>query len=138
MIKNCLDKDENRNKTIKKLKKQEKKKRETEIAQIKLVIKRRIYNWYYSNTEGHRNSYEQLYGIKGFPGSASGENPPANTGNIRDTGLIPEQGRYPGGGMAAHSNILAGESPWTEEPVKLQSILQRVNIKSELFSLRSQ
>ena len=90
MIKNCLDKDENRNKTIKKEIGKKKKKRETEIAQIKLVIKRRIYNWYYSNTEGHRSSYEQLYGIKGFPGSASGENPPANTGNIRDTGLIPE------------------------------------------------
>ena len=27
---------------------------------------------------------------KGLPGSASGKNPPANTGDVRDTGLIPE------------------------------------------------
>ena len=41
MIKNCLEKDENRNKTIKKQKKQKKKKKSErqEIAQIKLVMK---------------------------------------------------------------------------------------------------
>ena len=31
------------------------------------------------------------------------KNPPANTGNIRDPGLIPGMGRFPGGG---HSNPL--------------------------------
>ena len=32
---------------------------------------------------------------------------PANTGDIRDVGLIPESGRSPGGGHATHSSILA-------------------------------
>ena len=31
------------------------------------------------------------------------KNPPVNAGDVRDTGLIPEQGRYPGGG---HGNPL--------------------------------
>ena len=31
------------------------------------------------------------------------KNPPANTGDIRDPGLIPGMGRFPGGG---HSNPL--------------------------------
>ena len=39
----------------------------------------------------------------GFPGGTSGKNPPANSGNIRDTGSIPGLGRSPGGG---HSNPL--------------------------------
>ena len=50
--------------------------------------------------------------------------PPANAGDVRDLGLIPESGRYPVGG---HDNplqysclenpiwILAGYSPWSAE-----------------------
>ena len=39
------------------------------------------------------------HGIRyGFPGGASGKNPPANAGDIRDSGLIPWSGRSPGGG----------------------------------------
>ena len=34
----------------------------------------------------------------GFPGGASGKEPPANAGDIRDTSSIPESGRAPGGG----------------------------------------
>ena len=59
----------------------------------------------------------------GFPGGASGkENPPANAGDIRETGSIPGSGRSPGGG---HGNplqyscldnfmdrSLVGYSPW--------------------------
>ena len=37
------------------------------------------------------------------------KNPPANAGDIRDTGLIP------GLEMATHSSILAWKVPWTEE-----------------------
>jgi len=33
----------------------------------------------------------------GFPGGASGKNPPANAGDIRDTGSIRGLGRDPGG-----------------------------------------
>ena len=34
----------------------------------------------------------------GFPGGASGKEPPANAGDIRDVGWIPALGRSPGGG----------------------------------------
>ena len=50
------------------------------------------------------------------------KNPPANAGDIRDTGSIPGSGRSPGGG---HSNLLqyfAWGIPWTKEPGRLQSI----------------
>ena len=52
------------------------------------------------------------------------KNPPTNA---RDMGLILGLKRSPGEGMATHSNILAWEIPWTEEPGGLQSMgLQRV------------
>ena len=40
------------------------------------------------------------------------KNPPASAGDTRDTGLIPESGRFPGGeGTATHSRILAWRIP---------------------------
>ena len=39
----------------------------------------------------------------GFPGGSFVKNPPANAGDIRDTGSIPGSGRSPGGG---HDNPL--------------------------------
>ena len=55
------------------------------------------------------------------------KNPPANAGDIRDVGLIPGWGRFPGGGMAIHSSFLAWRIPWAEKPGWLQAIvLQRV------------
>ena len=48
------------------------------------------------------------------------KNPPANAGDIRDTGSIPEPGRSPGGGHGTYSSILAWRIPWTEEPSGLQ------------------
>ena len=50
------------------------------------------------------------------------KNPPANAGDIRDTGSIPGSGRSPGEVMATQSSILAWRNPWTEEPGGLQSI----------------
>ena len=35
---------------------------------------------------------------RGFPGDASGKEPPANAGDMRDVGLNPGSGRYPGVG----------------------------------------
>ena len=35
------------------------------------------------------------------PGGASEKNTPANTGGIRDVGLIPGSGRFPGGGRGS-------------------------------------
>ena len=54
----------------------------------------------------------------GFPGGASGKEPPANAGDIRDAG-----GEDPlEEGVAPHSSILASRIPWTEKPGRLQSI----------------
>jgi len=39
----------------------------------------------------------------------------ANAGDVRGVGSIPESGRSPGEGMAAHSSVLAWRIPWTEE-----------------------
>ena len=54
------------------------------------------------------------------------KNLPANAGDVRDSGLIPRSGRFPGGG---HSNPLQYsclENPMNREPGGLQSIvLQR-------------
>ena len=44
---------------------------------------------------------------------------PPNTGDLRDSGLIPESGRCLGESMAAHSGILAWRTPWAEEPGEL-------------------
>ena len=66
---------------------------------------------------------DYLFCIWGFPGGASGKEPPANAGDVRDLGSIPGLGRPPGGG---HGNplqysclenphgqrSLAGYSPW--------------------------
>ena len=50
------------------------------------------------------------------------KNPPANAGDLRDTGSIPGSGRSPEGGHATHSSILTWRIPWTEEPGRLQTI----------------
>ena len=59
--------------------------------------------------------------ISGLPRWLVIKNPPANSGDIGDTGLIPGMGRSPGG-MATHSSILAWRLPQTEKPGELQSI----------------
>jgi len=51
-----------------------------------------------------------------------------STCSAEDLGSIPESGRSSGKGMATHFSILACESPWTEEPGRLQSMgLHRVS-----------
>ena len=55
----------------------------------------------------------------GFPGGSAGKESNCNAG---DLGLIPGLGISPGGGHATHSSILAGRTPWTEEPGGLQSM----------------
>ena len=46
-----------------------------------------------------------------FPCGAVVNNPPANAGNTRDLGLIPQSGRFPGGG---NGNTL--QYSWQENP----------------------
>ena len=50
------------------------------------------------------------------------KNPPANAGDVRDSGLISGAGRSLEECMATHSTILAWRIPWTEEPGGLQSM----------------
>ena len=57
--------------------------------------------------------------------------PPANAGDIRDTGSIPGSGRSLEKEMAAHSSILAWRLPRTEEPGGLQS-LRSQRVRSDL------
>ena len=53
------------------------------------------------------------------------KNPPANAGDIRDSGSIPGLGRSPGGGHATYSSVLAWRIPWTEEPGAVHRVAKR-------------
>ena len=53
------------------------------------------------------------------------KNPPANAGEVRDTGLIPGLRRSPGGG---YGSVLAWKILWTEEPSELQSTGSELDI----------
>ena len=44
------------------------------------------------------------------------KDPPANAGDVKDTGSIPGLGRPLEGGLATYSVILAWRILWTEEP----------------------
>ena len=50
------------------------------------------------------------------------KNPPANAGDVRDMGSIPEWEDPLEKGMATHSSIPAWRIPWREEPGGLQSM----------------
>ena len=57
--------------------------------------------------------------MRGFPVV---KNLPANEGDARDSGSVPESGRYSRGGNGNPLSILAWEISWTEEPGWLQSM----------------
>ena len=50
------------------------------------------------------------------------KNPPADAGDMRDVGLIPQSGRPPGEGNGNSLQNSCLENPWTEEPGRLRSI----------------
>ena len=51
------------------------------------------------------------------------KNLPANARDLRDEGLIPESGRYPGEGLGNLLQYqLAWSIPWIEEPGRIWSI----------------
>ena len=50
------------------------------------------------------------------------KNTPANAGDARDSSLIPGLGRVPGVGNGNPLQYSCLESPWTEEPGRLQSM----------------
>ena len=53
------------------------------------------------------------------------KNLPANAGDIRDTGSIPQSGRFPGGGHGNPLQYSCLENSMTEEPGGLESIASR-------------
>ena len=57
--------------------------------------------------------------VGGFPGGSVVKKPPASAG---DSGSIPRWEDSLEKQMETHSNILAWEIPWTEEPKRLQSM----------------
>ena len=59
---------------------------------------------------------------RSFPGGSVVKNPPANLGDIRDVGSIPESGRSPGEGNGNPLQCSCLENPWTEKPGRLQSV----------------
>ena len=57
--------------------------------------------------------------LSDFPNGSVVKNPPAKEG---DAGSAPGSGRYPGGGIANDSSILAWKIPWTEAAGGLQPV----------------
>ena len=68
-----------------------------------------------------------ICGIVGIPGGTSGKSLPANSGDVRDAGLIPGLGALEEG-TATHSRVLAWRIPGTEEPGGLQSIVSQSQV----------
>ena len=66
-----------------------------------------------------RCSWFTTQSLWGFPGGSDGKLSACNMGHL---GLIPEFGRYPGGGHGNPLHCSCLENPWTEEPDGLQSI----------------
>ena len=58
----------------------------------------------------------------GFPDGVVVKTPPASAEDIRDTGLIPELERAPGGGHGNSLQYSCLENPMEEEPGRLQSM----------------
>ena len=54
--------------------------------------------------------------------AAVAKNPPDNAGDVKVAGSIPGSGRSLEKEMATHSNVLAWEILWTEEPDGLESM----------------
>ena len=65
--------------------------------------------------------------LLGFQVELMVKNLPTNSGDKRDTGLVPGSEDPLAKKMATHSSIFAWRIPWTDEPGRLWSImLQRV------------
>ena len=77
------------------------------------------------NNQNPRHFLDETY-LKqlGFPGTPSGENPPANAGNIREVGLIPGWERSPGRGHGNPLQYSCLENPMDRGP--WSTIVQRV------------
>ena len=90
-------------------------------SQAPQTIRNRNINWcshyrkqYEASLQTNKKpkTTELPYG-PGFPGGASGKNPPASAGDVRDVGSIPGLRSSPGGGHGnpLQCSCLAGDSP---------------------------
>ena len=86
-----------------------------------VVTQKDSLNRFKSCLKAHRMEIFRYGSIlqRGFLGGSGVKNPPANAGDARDVGLIPESGRSSGEGHGYPLQILAWEIPWTEEPCRL-------------------
>ena len=57
------------------------------------------------------NIYQVLTILRDFPGSSVVKNPPANVGDVGDSGSIPGSGRSPGGGNGTPLQYTCLENP---------------------------
>ena len=77
---------------------------------------------------GDRKGYPFQYSglqnsIDWFPGGSDGK---ASACNAGDSGLIPGSGRSPGKGNGNPLKYLAWRIPWTQEPARLQSCIEKI------------
>ena len=74
--------------------------------------------------------FDLIQSLLGFPGGTVVKNPPANAGDIGDSGSIPGSGRAPGGGHGNPFQYSCLENPTDrEDPQGLQLIgLQRAKV----------
>ena len=70
-------------------------------------------------------SAKDIYILNNVLGGSVGKEFACNAGDIRDTSLIPESGRSSRGRSGNPLQFLAWESPWTEEPSRLQSMVSQ-------------
>ena len=69
--------------------------------------------------------------VLGLPGGSVVKNLPANAGDERDMGLIPESGRFLEEENGNPSSILARKIIWTQEPCRLQTMVHRESDTTE-------
>ena len=70
--------------------------------------------------EGRGSEHDNMVLLSGFTGNSPWDFPGGSDGkasvySVRDLGVIPGLGRFPGEEMATHSSILALRILWTEE-----------------------
>ena len=66
------------------------------------------------------------------------KNPPANTGDVRDIGLVSGSGRSPGGGHGNPLQYSCWRIPWTGDRGVWQTIVLRVAKKLDITEATEQ
>ena len=87
----------------------------------------------YKKKQRHKHREITMYKM-GFQGGAVVKNPPANTGDARDMGLIPGSRRSPGEGNGNPLQYSCLEIPGTEEPGGLMEFTGLQKSQTQLSS----